>query len=168
MADTLAAGGLPDTLAGWRDYADFLSWHAEEGPAGKSKAYVNLSRGWAISGLDFKSSLLRNQAVACDPRAWDVQGAREVRELRWREALNGALDVLGKTSREIAADAKSAPWKLAVACWFKDNTEAPNLWLSQHLNLGHRACLTSNLTRYRRRIQPNDPLCRRLTRHIAA
>jgi putative transposase len=162
----MAAGGLPDTLAGWKCYADFLAWQAEEGPAGRSKVYVNLSQGWAIGGAGFKSSLLRDHAVTGDTRAWDVQ--EEVRELKWREALDRALAVVGKTSREIASAAKSAPWKLAVACWLKAHTHASNHWLSQHLNLGHRASVSSNLTRYRRRVQPTDPLWQRLTQHFAA
>ena len=163
-----AAGGLPDTAAGWNGYADFLAWHAAEGPAGKSKAYVNLSRGWALGGAEFKSSLLRDQAVARDTRAWEVQGVKEVRELQWQGALDRALAVAGKTGAEIAAAAKSAPWKLAVASWLKAHTQAPNRWLGQHLNLGHPAALSSNLTRYRRHIQATDPLWQRLTQLFAA
>lgn len=168
LDETLWAAGLPDTSAGWKCYADFLAWHAEEGPAGKSKAYVNLSRGWALGGDEFKSRLLRDQAVARDTRAWEVQGVKEVRELQWQGALDGALAIAGKTAPEIAAAAKSAPWKLAIASWLKVYTQAPNRWLAQQLNLGHPAVFSSNLTRYRRHTQATDPLWQRLTQHFAA
>lgn len=38
------AGGLPDSSAGWQSYHRYLSWQAEEGPAGKNKTYVSMSR----------------------------------------------------------------------------------------------------------------------------
>ncbi|MBI4625162.1 MAG: transposase, partial [Verrucomicrobia bacterium] len=36
------AGGLGDTAAGRRRYADFLAWQAAEGPAGRNRAYVQM------------------------------------------------------------------------------------------------------------------------------
>lgn len=42
---------------GWEGYAEYLAWQAEEGPAGKSKAYVNLNRGWALGTAGFKATL---------------------------------------------------------------------------------------------------------------
>ena len=168
LNESLFAAGLPDAPAGWKCYADFLSWQAEEGPAGKSKAYVNLSRGWALGGDEFKAKLLRGQAVAWDTRAWEVQGVKEVRELQWQRALDRALALTGKTSAEIASAPKSVPWKLAVASWLKVHTQAPNRWLARQLNLGHPAVFSSNLTRYRRHIQASDPLWQRLTQLFAA
>ena len=38
------------------------NWQAEEGPAGKSKAYVNLSRGWALDTAGFKATLQADHA----------------------------------------------------------------------------------------------------------
>lgn len=39
-----AAGGLSDTAAGWHCYADFLDRQSADGPAGRSRVYVSLSR----------------------------------------------------------------------------------------------------------------------------
>ena len=156
-------GGLPDTATGWHCYADFLAWQAAEGPAGRSKAYVNLSRGWALGGAAFKLKLLRDLPVTRGTRTWGTQGTMEVRELQYRQALDRALAIAGKAGVDVAASSKSAPWKLAIACWLKATTHAPNGWLAERLNLGRPTSMSSNLTRYRRNLQPTDPLWQRLT-----
>jgi REP element-mobilizing transposase RayT len=164
----LGAGGLPDIRAGWQCYADYLQWQDEEGPAGRSKAYVNLSRGWVIGGSDFKAVLLRDHAVAVEARAWEEHGAREIRELRWHSALAKALAVAEKNPKDILRAAKSAPWKLAIATALKQHTQSSNGWLSRHLQLGHAHCCSSNLTRFKRHSLPNDPLSAKLARIFAA
>src|SRR5690606_9072709 len=35
-----------DDAAGRKAYQGYLAWQAAEGPAGKTKAYVSMSRGW--------------------------------------------------------------------------------------------------------------------------
>jgi putative transposase len=159
----LGAGGFPDDAAGWIAYADYLSWQAAEGPAGTSHAYVNLSRGWVIGGVAFKSTLLRDHAPSMETCAWETHGVKEVRELRWSIALGKALAVTTKTLDEAATSSRSAPWKLAVASWMKLRTQSPNGWLAPRLNLGSATSMSSNLSRYRRTLQAGDPLWRRLT-----
>jgi putative transposase len=128
------AGALPDIPAGHRSYGDFLAWQALEGPAGKSKAYVSLSKGWALGGKDFKQTLLRDHAVAEDARAWDSQGVREVREAKWREAIDVLLSQAGKA--EQLDRRKSAPWKVRIAARMKATTDVSNGWLAEHLAMG--------------------------------
>ncbi len=164
----LAAGGLTDTPSGWAAYADHLNWQAAEGPTGKSQAYVNLSRGWALGSREFKADLLLDHAVARDARAWEAKGVREVRELQWQRALHRALTVAGKNEHDLTTSPKSAAWKLAIACCLKASTQAPNHWLSQQLGLGNRSSTSSNLARYRRHIQPSDPLWSKLTQLFQA
>lgn len=159
----LAAGNLPDNAKGWKSYAHYLSWQNEAGPAGKSKAYVKLSRGWALGGAEFKAALLRDHAVARDTRAWEAHGVREVREAIWRVALEQALKAVGKDADEVRIAAKSASWKLAIASWVKSRTQAPNRWLSEHLNLGAPASCSSNLARFRNREQATDKTWLRLS-----
>jgi putative transposase len=116
-----AAGDLPDRAAGWKCYADYLTWQAAEGPAGKNAAYASLSRGWAIGGEEFKQALLRDHAVATEARAWESEGVREVRAARWREALSSALACISAEARGVSQ--KSAPWKVAVAAHLKATTD---------------------------------------------
>jgi putative transposase len=129
-----AAGELPDTAAGWKRYADYLAWQATDGPAGKNRAYVTLSRGWALGGPGFKQALLKEHAVAAEARAWESAGVKEVREARWQEALAAAVARLPAQLRE--ARAKSAPWKVAVAAHLKATTDVSNRWLADKLDMG--------------------------------
>ena len=161
-------GGLTDTPAGWASYADYLAWQAEEGPAGKSKAYVNLSKGWALGTAGFKAGLRTEHAMAANARAWTQEGAKELREAQWAECLQRGLAAVGKTVEEAAIAPKSADWKLAVATWMKTRTQAGNGWLSQHLLLGAPAAFSRNLTTYRRQLKPTDKLWKALTSISAA
>jgi len=138
------AGGLSDTAAGWRSYAAYLSWQVEEGPVGKSKAYVSLSQGWALGSAGFKSTLIKDHAIAAQARAWETEGAAEIREQAWEELCRRALQVLHRTDAELKLAAKSAPWKVALAVFLKEHSQAANPWLARRLQIG-RAKYVSHL-----------------------
>lgn len=154
----LVVGGLTDSPAGWRSYADYLTWQAEEGPAGKSKAYVSLSRGWALGTAGFKATLRADHALVADSRAWTQEGAKELREAQWAEILQRGLNAIDKTTEDAVAEPKSARWKLSVAAWMKARTQVGNAWLSQRLHLGTPAAFSRNLTAYWRQLAPSDKL----------
>ena len=156
------AGGLADTPAGWRSYADYLTWQAEEGPVGRSKAYVNLSQGWALGTAGFKATLRKDHALAADARAWTSEGARELRAAEWEELLQRGLAAIGKSSGAAGTEPKSAAWKIAVAAWMKTRSQAGNRWLSERLHLGVPAAFSRNLTTFRRQLDPADKLWKRL------
>lgn len=132
----IEAGALPDAVAGWRSYHDYLSWQAAEGPAGKSKAYVSLSKGWALGGADFRRTLIHDHALAATTRAWESQGAREIREERWHQALQRCLRHVGQNLEMAKTQRKSAEWKVAIAAAMKSSTQAPNRWLCEQLHMG--------------------------------
>ena len=162
------AGGLADTPAGRRRYAEYLAWQAAEGPAGSGKSYVRLSEGWALGSAEFKASLVRDFAVAADARVWAAVGARELRAAQWEAMLDRGLRAAGRSREEAAAARKSAPWKLAVAAWMKSRTQVTNGWLSGQLVVGTPAAFSRNLTHYRRHLEPTDGLWKRLTSIPAA
>lgn len=147
------AGGLADSPAGRRSYADYLAWQAAEGPAGKSKAYVSLSQGWALGTVEFKQALVQDHALAAESRAWESQGAREIREQAWETLFQQALNCLGRKESELTRGAKSAPWKVAVAVFLKERTQASNPWLAQRLGIG-RPVYVSRLVSAARRATP--------------
>ena len=151
------AGGLNDSTAGHTSYEAYLEWQAMEGPAGKSKAYVNLSRGWALGSREFKTALVQDHDLAADTRALEVLGAREVSELRWTATLQRAMARVGKTTGEARAEAKSAPWKLAVAAWLKIHSDASNRWVASALHLGVPAAASRNLTTFMRNNPERNP-----------
>lgn len=128
------AGGLADNKIGWTVYERYLQWQAEEGPAGKNKAYVNLSSGWALGTKGFKQALLKDHAEAAEARAWDAKSKEEIGNLRWQAALDQALASI--PVRERTGDRKSAAWKVAVAVHLKETTDAPNNWIAQNLKMG--------------------------------
>lgn len=163
-----ATGSLADTPAGRRSYADYLAWQAEEGPAGKSKAYVNLSKGWALGTAGFKAALRADHALAEDPRAWTKEGAAELRPAHWETLLRSALQAMNKTPEDARLDPKSSPWKLAVAAWMKARSQVGNRWLSEHLSLGVPAALSRNLTNFRRNPSAVDKQWKALTSISAA
>jgi hypothetical protein len=162
------AGDLRDHRHGWAAYEAFLDWQASEGPMGKSAAYVNLSRGWALGTADFKSALVKDHAVLATTRAWESVGAKEVREIQCAVALGRALEALRRTPADALSSRKSAEWKLAIAAWMKTRTQASNRWLTENLHLGAPAALRRNLTRYRRHGQSLDPAWKQLTSISAA
>ncbi|PTX95462.1 transposase [Opitutus sp. ER46] len=135
VADFLMqAGGLADTPAGWRCYADYMAWQAAEGPAGRNQAYVNLTRGWALGTEEFKATALREQLVPKDHHAWTAADCREERSLRWRVVLDQCLSSLG--CQCAPGDSKSAAWKVAIATHLRQTMGVPNGWLAEHLEMG--------------------------------
>jgi len=144
------AGDMADTPAGRRNYADYLAWQAAEGPAGKSQAYVNLSRGWAVGTAGFKASMIHDHAVAAEARAWEGSGAREIRELRWAAELERCLRTLGKTEADAHSARKSAPWKATIALRLKEVTQASNRWLAERLHMGRPEAVSVYVGRLRR------------------
>ena len=143
------AGGIADTPAGRRSYADYLAWQMAEGAAGRNKAYVSLSRGWALGTKDFKAALAKDHVLAADSRAWEKAGSREIRELRWAPALEKCLKTLNKDTAAIRAEPKSAPWKAAIALRLKEATQADNRWLATQLHMGRPEAVSSYVARLR-------------------
>lgn len=152
------AGGLADTPAGWKTYAAYLDWQATEGPAGKSKAYVNLTRGWALGTRDFKAALIRDYQLAAETRALETTGAIEVRTLQWEAALQAALERLPSTARSAPdASRKSAAWKVAVAAHLKATTDVSNRWLAERLDMGSPIYVSKHVGLLR--ADSNHPAC---------
>lgn len=161
FTDTLqSAGDLPDTKTGWNRYGTYLAWAAAESPLGKNRAYVNLSRGWALGGGEFKQALLKDHAVAEETRAWESTGVKEVRAARWQAALDRAIAALPAKDRQ--SSLKSAPWKVAVAAHLKATTDVPNHWLAQQLDMGSPVYVSKHTGLLRRHGGPAADLLAKL------
>lgn len=145
------AGALADTSAGRRAYHDYLSWQLAEGPAGKSKAYVSMSKGWALGGKGFKQALLQDQEVAATARAWESSGVREVREAQWQATLDRLRRAL--SSKEMQDQRKSAPWKVALAMQMKSTTDTSNGWLAAQLDMGSGFYVSKHIGLARRKVK---------------
>lgn len=160
------AGGLADTRAGWNSYADYLAWQAAEGPAGRGKAYVSLSQGWALGTTGFKAALIKDHALAAETRAWESDGAQEIRAADWERRLACALKQLGKTGVEMSAERKSAPWKIAIAAYLKQTTQVPNRWIAERLAMGTPVSVSQLVGQARRQPGLTAELLNELTENI--
>jgi len=156
--------GLADTPAGWNSYQDYLAWQAEQGPIGKSKAYVSLSKGWALGSSGFKATLLQDHAVAALSRAWERVGAREIQSRQWESLLGSALQRLGRTDAELASRPKVQTWKVALALFLKERSQASNPWLARRLQLGSPKYVSHllSVTRRTRTPAPEHQLLRKI------
>lgn len=117
---------------------------------GKSEAYVSLSKGWVVGSSGFRAALIKDHSVAAHARAWEKQGAREIREQAWEECCTAALKALGRTDSEVASAAKSAPWKVAIAALLKERTQASNPWLARRLAIGRAKYVSHLVTKMQR------------------
>lgn len=162
------AGGLADTPGGRGRYATYLEWQAHDGPAGRSSAYTNMSKGWALGGTAFRSALVYDHALVARTRAWELSGAKEIREKQWAAALASLLGLARLPRARLPLLPKSAPVKLAIAAVMKTRTQASNDWLCRWLHLGHPRAFSHNLTLYRRHHQATDPTWRELTSKYAS
>ena len=160
------AGELADNPAGWRAYAQYLAWQASEGPAGRNKAYVTMSRGWALGGGDFKRSLIKDHALAASARAWESAGAQEIKAEQWHQGLRLCLTHLGKTKAMIIGERKSAAWKVAIAAYLKQTTQVSNRWLCEQLSMGTPVAVSQLVGLARRQNGPAIELVRELTENI--
>ena len=83
------AGGLEDNAAGWGAYDRYLAWQTEDGPVGKGRTYVSMSRGWALGSANFRAALVEDFDLAATARAWEVGGAQEDPPTGLRKAAGG-------------------------------------------------------------------------------
>jgi hypothetical protein len=101
--------------------------------------------------------------VAAEARAWDSQGVREVRRLRWEQLVGKLLAAL--PAAEKAAAAKAAPWKVAVAARMRQISDVPNAWLAEQLGMGSGFYVSKHIGRLRReRRHPAAPLLAELAK----
>ena len=133
----------------------------------KSKSYVSLSQGWALGSAEFKKALVQDHALAADSRAWESQGAREIRQQAWELLFHRALATLGRKESELANGPKSAPWKVAMATFLKERTQASNPWLAQRLGMQRPTYVSRLVSAARRAPQPMSELIKLRDKCIA-
>jgi hypothetical protein len=81
---------------------------------------------------------------------YDGKDLREANELRWEMFLEKGLSALDKDAKAIAADLKSADWKVTLAALLKKKTSATNVWISQKLKMGAPDAVSRYVSEFRR------------------
>lgn len=130
------AGGLKDTPAGRRKYAQYLEWLNENAQAQKDAAFEKMSKGWAIATKEFKKAVVadeRNRLAAIETGDKDFA---EIREGKWETELERCMKALGKSPKDAVKDSKASDWKVAIATRLKSKHLCKNPWLSARLNMG--------------------------------
>ena len=107
-------------------------------------------KGWALGTAEFKAGLVRDHGMAAKSRAWESQGAHEIRQEQWHLELQRCLAKLGRDADEAKLERKSAPWKIAIACHMKQRTQASNRWLCEMLHMGTPVGVSQMVGRFRR------------------
>ena len=108
------------------------------------------SCGWIIGGKEYKKHLSEELKRMKRARSWGREELREMNEFFWVRQLTECLEALRKSEEDIGNDLKSARWKIAIACWLKDNTSASNGWMGQHLAMGIASAVSRNVAQLQR------------------
>jgi putative transposase len=130
------AGGLEDSPAGRNRYLAYLGWLQEDEAGKKALEFERLSKDWAVGPRAFKKELLKVHRHLESSLDRKEAGPGEISMELWEERLSLYLAALKKTGGDIAADAKGALWKVAVAAAMKSATTASNPWLARRLRMG--------------------------------
>lgn len=142
------AGELADTPAGRKNYADYLAWVAENVPAQKQLKFEQMTRGWALGSKGFKRALIEDHKKLL-VEAPAERDTKEAATLVWQDLLERSLAAAGKTTRDIQADRKAAPWKVAIAAHLRTISTATNVWLAEQLEMGVPSAVSHHVARFR-------------------
>lgn len=130
------AGGLLDTPYGRKKYEAYLDWLQEDDLTQKSMNFDKMSKGWVLGTKSFKTDLLKDEKQISAALKLGANEAREARELAWELRLAACLKHLRKKKADIERDAKSAPWKVAIATHLKTRMLCRNGWIGEALSMG--------------------------------
>lgn len=129
------AGDLPDSAAGWAAYDGFLGAKLPGLPFGTAPSY-SPSKGWLLGTDAYRTEIVKKFDLAATTRAWEVEGAAEVSNIRCLAMLTRCLSALDKQEIDTRLEPKGAPWKVAIAAWLKRHSDASNEWISGRLGMG--------------------------------
>ncbi len=158
------AGHLADTQAGHKAYLGYLEWLVESNQARKEAKFRNLCRGWALGTREFRKALIERDIVKGLDRAG--RESAEARQLHWEGLLEKMLSFHGKSGADVAAEKKSADWKVMIAYHLKRHKGVPNGWLSSHLRMGSCAGVSRYVTEFERAGGPKGKVYRRMSAKI--
>lgn len=148
-----------DDPAAWQAYAQHLARQVELLPHQHSNPshQRRFERGWALGSEEFQQAMAERDHASWVSRHSGATATDDLKHRQWTIALTKALACLGRSETEAAAAMKSELWKLAVACWMRETTQASRAWLSGKLVLGTPQALSHNLAVFARVHRATDP-----------
>ena len=136
------SGGLENTVAGRKKYAQYLAWLNENEPQQKAYLFDRMSKGWAHGTKKFKKALIRDGERERRHLRLGGTGSGQALKLVWEDDLDRCLKVLDKDLADAVSDPKSADWKIAICAWMKRKHLCGNRWLSEKLSMGVEAAVS--------------------------
>ena len=137
--DWLDEQGLTDDVAGWRRYRQLLVQLSDDSAEQDRLGFGSMTRGWAIGTRGWRRAVAKDHEHLVLSTGVTDEALREIKAVRWRETLARVLALAGKNSDDIAAEAKSASWKIRGARALREQGNAPYAWIAEALNMGSPA-----------------------------
>lgn len=134
---------LADSLAGMRRYAAHLELTEETDPSQRDKLSKRYCRGWFIGEKEDRKALEKDLCETHPDVVWDGTDLRQLNEAMWDQMVEDRIAAAGKTESDVTGDRKGADWKAKIARELRAETTAGNIWISQHLNMGHPSRVTN-------------------------
>lgn len=145
----LSSAGWTDSPEGWRGYVAALVELAGDAERQREQGFGEMTRGWAIGTKGWRTAVAKDHAHLTLSAGFVAKEIQELKETRWRGALERVLRQVGKTAEAVRTDAKGAAWKRAAAATLRDEANAPHRWIAQVLNMGCANSVRSYLSRAR-------------------
>lgn len=149
----LSQMGITDSIAGWDKYAVYLANLAANATEQENQDFSRLSSGWAIGTQAWRRSLARDYRHLALAPGLETRELRELKEVRWREALDGLMAAAGKSIDDAASDSADAPWKIAIAARLRHHG-VPYRWIGHELQLGAANTIRAHVFRFREHRTP--------------
>lgn len=143
----MATMDLEDSSAGWRAYVEFLIELASNLDAQHQMGFADMCRGWAIGTSGWRRALAREYSALSLEKGFEREQLRELKESRWRDALNRALLARGHSIENLDARTQPLEWKLQIAAELRRQVDAPYRWMAQALNIEHASSLRMQVHR---------------------
>ncbi len=128
--------GFTETPRDWQIYFSHLKSIAVDEKKQKERAFASMSSGWIHGSSNFKKLMMEKMQSLPSSRNKNIRNLREFSELRWSHLLKNGRSHLKQTTPINPFERKSALWKLLIATWMHQQTNAPNQWLAENLHMG--------------------------------
>ena len=138
---------LADNPDGWRAYqAHLIELHSNLAEQ-QRMGWKGFSYGWVLGSDSWRNAVSAAHKDRALLPGIEASTARELREARWTEKLQQALEKEGRTEAELSSARKGEPWKVDLAQRMRSECGASCIWLSKRLYLGAPSSVRSLLCR---------------------
>ena len=93
------------------------------------------------------TALAREYSALSLENGFEREQLRELKESRWRDALNLALLARGLSIENFDVQTQPLEWKLQMATELRRQVDAPYRWIAQALNIEHASSLRMQVHR---------------------